>query len=64
MKKVICRDHEEKLYEVGVDKLKFRPSVYGILIEDGKVLLSRQWEGYDFPGGGIELGETVEEVLK
>lgn len=50
--------------EVNADELIFRPSVYGILIENGKVLLSKQWDGYDFPGGGIEIGETIGEALK
>lgn len=64
MKKVICHNHANEEFEVEASKLKFRPSVYGILIEDDKVLLSRQWDGYDFPGGGIELDETIEEALK
>ena len=45
-------------------KLAFRPSVYGILIEKNKVLLSKQWDGYDFPGGGAKLYETVDDTLK
>lgn len=62
-KKVICKDIKGSLSEVSVDELSFRPSVYGVIIDDGKILLSRQWDGYDFPGGKIELGETVEEAL-
>jgi len=61
--KVVCNDIYGKTYEVAVDQLSFRPSVYGVIINDGKILLSRQWGGYDFPGGGIELGETVEQAL-
>lgn len=63
-KKIICEDIEGKKYEVSINQLAFRPSVYGIIIQDDKILLSRQWDGYDFPGGGINLGETVDDALK
>lgn len=61
---ISCRDIDGNIFEVPASELKFRPSVYGIIIQDNKVLLSKQWDGYDFPGGGIELGETIEEALK
>ena len=63
-KTVICHDRNGKLYKVNANKLFFRPSIYGILIEKNKVLLSKQWGGYDFPGGGADLHETVEQTLK
>ena len=63
-KKIICNDRVGKKYEDGVDKLKMRVGVYGILIEDGKVLLSKQWDGYDFPGGGVEIDESIDEALE
>lgn len=63
-KKVVCHDINGKLYKVGANKLIFRPSIYGILIEKNKVLLSKQWDGYDFPGGGAEIHETIENTLK
>ena len=63
-KKIICRDKDDSKYEVSEEELKFRPSIYGILIEDQKILLSKQWDGYDFPGGGIKIYETVEEALQ
>jgi len=64
-KKIICKDVHGKEYEIAVGQLSFRPSVYGVIIQDGKAFLSKQWgDGYDFPGGGIELGETIEEALK
>jgi len=63
-KKVICHDLNEKEFEVDADKLIFRPSIYGVLIEDNKVLLSKQWDGYDMPGGGVNIHETLEEALK
>jgi 8-oxo-dGTP pyrophosphatase MutT (NUDIX family) len=34
------------------------------LIENNKILLSKQWDGYDFPGGGINIHETIEGALK
>lgn len=63
-KKITCHDVFGNKVEVGSDKLTFRPSVYGILIENNKILLSRQWDGYDFPGGGMEVDETIDECLK
>jgi nucleoside triphosphatase len=63
-KEVICTDINGKEYKVPVSKLTFRPSVYGLIIEDEKVLLSKQWDGYDFPGGGVDLGETLEDAVK
>lgn len=62
-KQVICHDIYGKLYKADVKKLVFRPSIYGILIEKNKVLLSKQWDGYDFPGGGAELYETIDQAL-
>ena len=62
-KTVICEDIEGKTYVVKASELSFRPAVYGVIIKDGKILLSKQWDGYDFPGGGIELGENTPEAL-
>jgi 8-oxo-dGTP diphosphatase len=62
-KTVICEDIDRNTYEVPASELYFRPSVYGVVVQDGKVLLSKQWNGYDFPGGGMDLGETIEEAL-
>lgn len=64
MKKVTCHDINGEEQEVEKDQLIYRPSIYGILIEDGKVLLSKQYDGYDFPGGGQELDETVHQTLQ
>ena len=45
--------------------LHIRPSVRGIVIRDGKVLMvhSRKYDYYKFPGGGIEAGEDHIEAL-
>lgn len=44
---------------------KFRASAYGVLVENGKVLLKRHpaIDKFDLPGGGIELDETIPEGL-
>ncbi|MBN9377994.1 MAG: hypothetical protein BGO14_00730 [Chlamydiales bacterium 38-26] len=46
-----------------------RVGVYGLIQEGEKLLLVQQPSGpfkgrWDFPGGGIELGETVEQTLR
>ena len=63
-KEIICTDLNGNTTSVPKSKLAFRPAVYGVIIEDGKVLLSKQWDGYDFPGGGIEIGESIVDALK
>lgn len=42
-----------------------RPSVRGIIIQDGKVAMvhSLKYDYYKFPGGGMEDGESLEEAL-
>jgi 8-oxo-dGTP pyrophosphatase MutT (NUDIX family) len=47
-------------------KLTFRPSVYAIIVDNGKVLLlnTRHTGTYSLPGGGVDLGETLEVALK
>ncbi|MEA3449778.1 MAG: NUDIX domain-containing protein [Patescibacteria group bacterium] len=62
-KKIICHNLDNNKFEVEADKLIFRPSVYGILIKNDKILLSKQWDGYDMPGGGVDIHETLEEAL-
>ncbi len=63
-KKIICRDLDNNKFEIESNRLIFRPSVYGFLIKDNKILLSKQWDGYDMPGGGVDIHETIEEALK
>jgi 8-oxo-dGTP pyrophosphatase MutT (NUDIX family) len=60
---VICLDKDGKEYEVLASDITYRPSVYGVVIKDDKMLLVPQWDGYDFPGGGMEIHETIEEAL-
>lgn len=46
-----------------------RLGVYGVALKEGKILLVEQEGGpykgkFDFPGGGNEFGETIEEALR
>jgi len=48
---------------------RFHVGAYGILINENKILLIKKSRGayrgmYDFPGGGIEFNERIEEALK
>jgi 8-oxo-dGTP diphosphatase len=62
MKTVVCVDINGKNYEVPASRLEWRPSVYGIVIKDNKVLLSKQFGNkYDLPGGGLDLGEKPDD---
>ncbi len=47
-------------------KVYERPSARGIILKDGKVLLNylAKHDCYEFPGGGIEAGETPESALQ
>ena len=64
MKKVICKNLDGEEIEVDAEQLSFRPAAYGLLIEDNKILLSPHWDGHIFPGGALDIGETLEEGLK
>ena len=49
---------EGKVYE--------RPSARAVILKDGKVLLNyvSKFDCYEFPGGGIEAGETPEQAVQ
>jgi ADP-ribose pyrophosphatase YjhB (NUDIX family) len=44
---------------------KQRVSVYGVYIENGRILMKRhaKMRTFDLPGGGIDIGETIEHAL-
>jgi len=66
MSKTVCRSKDQDKIEVATDDLQFRPSVYGIIFNKNKtkILLSKQWDGYDYPGGGVKKGERLAEALR
>lgn len=58
----IFRDAEK--VPVAASELTFRPSVYGVLIDGEKVLLHGYMDGFDFPGGGLNIGESLKDGLQ
>jgi ADP-ribose pyrophosphatase YjhB (NUDIX family) len=57
-------DKEGGAHEVHVSELVWRPAAYAIIIQDGKILMSPQWgDGYDLPGGGVDIEELMTEGL-
>jgi len=55
-----------KKIKIPKGKFKIRVSVYGIIINDGEILLinTKSTGKFYFPGGGVEIGEKIEEALK
>ncbi len=47
-------------------KLILRHAVYAIIVNDGQILLIRSRHGgrYYLPGGGVEIGESIEAAVK
>lgn len=61
-----CFDHTGKKVSLPREKLRFRPSVYGLIRNGDKIAVCRNKSSgkYWFPGGGIELGENLSEALQ
>lgn len=61
--KIITHDVYNNEYIVDSEKLDISVHLYGIAIKNNKVLISPQYDGYDFPGGTAKKGETHIETL-
>ncbi|MCX5386878.1 NUDIX domain-containing protein [Streptomyces sp. NBC_00083] len=47
-------------HDIPLAELSWRPSVYAVLLRQNAVLLVPQKDrGFDLPGGGVELGESL-----
>lgn len=62
-KTVTTRDIHGTEYQVPISDISWRPSVYAIVVHDGKILLTKQHGAYHLPGGRVELGESLEQAL-
>lgn len=62
-KTVICKDVFNNEYIHDIEELKQTLRAYAVIIENGKILLTRQWDGYSIVGGGVEKGEGFEETI-
>lgn len=62
-KTVTAVDFDKTEIEISIDRLQWRPAAYAVIIKDNKLLVLKQTNGYDLPGGGVEFGETPEEAV-
>jgi ADP-ribose pyrophosphatase YjhB (NUDIX family) len=60
---MISKDIDGNEYEITATDLTWRPSAYGIVIHEDKILLVKENDKFHLPGGGIELGEDPKEAV-
>lgn len=61
----IFTDADQEVVAYDGSPVDWRNSAYAFVVESGQILLvkNRLEKLYDIPGGGIDLGETLEEAL-
>jgi ADP-ribose pyrophosphatase YjhB (NUDIX family) len=66
MSTVWCRTLHGGVVELPRERLTFRPTVYAVAVRDGSLLLVRvrSTGRYALPGGGVEVGESLEQALR
>ena len=64
-KTITAYDFAGNKHERNIANFKFRASVYGVLVEDNKILFKRHpsIDKFDLPGGGVEIDETIPIAL-
>lgn len=64
-KQIIAFDLFGTKHKRRLKNFKFRPSAYGVLRDENKILVQRHklLSKYGFPGGGIEMDESISEGL-
>jgi 8-oxo-dGTP pyrophosphatase MutT (NUDIX family) len=63
---VKCRTLFNQTRLVLAESMIHRPSVYGVVVQDDRVLLAKAHytQKYVLPGGGIDLGEAIDGALR
>ncbi|MDR2976279.1 MAG: NUDIX domain-containing protein [Streptococcaceae bacterium] len=64
MKNIRATDIYGKEYSIEVKNLSLSIHVYGIAVKDSRILVLPGYDGFGFPGGTLELGETHRETLR
>lgn len=65
MTTVPCRTLTGGIRDVPIEAISFRPAAYGLIINEGEILLlrNRHTGKYIFPGGGVHIGERLEAAV-
>lgn len=60
-----CKNNFDQIVEFPSEKFIFRPSVYGMIINNNKIVVLRNKSNNKlwFPGGGLEINEKLKEGL-
>lgn len=63
---VNCIDLYGNKVAIPKERIAIRPSVYGIIMHDGRMLVcnTKSTGKYSLPGGGIDIGEKIEDALR
>lgn len=64
MKTITTTDYYGNKYEAKPEDMSVSIHVYGIAVRGDEVLISPQFDGYDWPGGTFKLGEDTIQTLK
>ncbi len=64
MKTILAKDVYGKKHRVPADSLRLSVHVYGIAVSGDKALIVPQFDGYDWPGGTLEIGEDHLDTLR
>ena len=62
-KTITTRDVYNNEYTANLSDLTQTIRTYALIKHQGNILVTKQWDGISWPGGGVEKGETLEDAL-